>query len=441
MSREQEHITRLVDHLFREESGKLNAILTRIFGFQHLKLIEDIVQDTFLAALRRWPYHGVPDNPSAWLMQVAKNRALNALKRKSKSRNIDDLPVSARPGYGTGSRDGSDTATDPDALLGRLFLDHEIRDSQMRVLFTCCNPVLSEKSQIILTLKTLCGFSMKEIARALFMNEEAVKKSLYRSRKTVRGEDLAFGVPFLHQAEERIGTVNTVLYLMFNEGYKRTGGVKLVKEDLCYEAARLTRLVIETVPADASESLALLALICFNSSRFASRINGDGEIVDLKEQDRTLWDRDLVDRGFYYLRKARDTGRLSRYHLEAGIAAVHCAAQSWDDTDWQAILFYYDRMLELEENPVVRINRAIALSNLRGPDAGLQALAPVEDEETLGEYHLLHAAKADMYRRQGRFELARSYYAVALDLAESRPDKDFIRKKIRECDLENIKGN
>lgn len=427
MTPKPDRITRLVDHLFREESGKLNAILTRIFGFEYNRLVEDIIQETFLTALRRWPHDSVPDNPSAWLMQVAKNKILNALKRQGRSVRLDDQKAAVREQKAQN--------------LDRLFLDHEIRDSQMRVLFACCNPALPTKAQIMLTLKTLSGFSIAEIAGGLLMNEEAVKKALYRARKSIRNEEIAFGIPFLYQGRERLESVQTALYLIFNEGYKRTEGDELIKESLCCEAARLVRLLIDAFPGENSESYALLALFCFNSSRFGARLDEKGDIVDLKEQDRSRWDRDLIRSGFHYLSLARKSETLTRYHLEAGISSVHCATPSWDETDWDTILFYYDKLLEMTDSPVVRINRAIALSNREGPAEGLEALSRMDEEMPLDDYYLYHATKADLNFRMKNFELARSYYQVAMDMTDSKPEKRFLAKKIDRCNASNINKN
>ena len=430
MGQSSDHIHRLVDHLFREESGKLNAILTRIFGFEHAELVEDIVQETFLTALRRWPHHSVPDNPPAWLMRVAKNKTLNALERKGRSIALDTQKESTLP-----------VSTDAEPDLDRLFLDHEIRDSQLRVLLACCNPSLPVKAQIILTLKTLSGFSIKEISAGLLMKQGAVKKALYRARKSIRNEELALDIPFLAQVPERMDAVHTALYLMFNEGYKRTEGDELIKESLCYEAARLVRLLAETLPEGRPESYALLALFCFNSARFDSRLNEEGEIVDLKVQDRSLWDREMIRNGFYYLSKARQSDRLSSYHLEAGISSVHCAASAWEQTDWESILFYYDKLLEITSSPVVRINRAIALSNLKGPEAALEALTNMEVELPTDDYHFFHATKADLHFRMNNVELARSYYQVAMDLTDSKPEKRFLAKKMDRCTTGKINTN
>lgn len=425
----EHNISGLVDHLFREEAGKMVAILIRIFGFRHAELVEDIVQDTFLTALKRWRYNELPDNPSAWLMQVAKNKTLNALKRKSRSVSWEQYDLK------------SSNEEELEANIDKLFLDHEIRDSQLRILFACCDRHFSAKAQIILTLKTLCGFSNSEIARALLMTEAAVKKSLYRTRKSIREDELGFGVPFTYQIDERLPAVQTAIYLMFNEGYKRSEGDELIKESLCFETARLTKQLIEALPERAGESHALLSLIYFSISRFNARHSENGDIIDLQKQDRRLWNKDLINMGFNHLRKSRQSEMLSRYHLEAGINSIHCMAPSYEETDWDSIVNYYDRLIELVNDPVVQINRAVAVSNQKNPEIGLKALEQLEQTDFPDRYPLYHATKADLHFRLGNYELARSYYRVAVDLAESKVDIRFLERKIKECDTKNITDN
>jgi RNA polymerase sigma-70 factor (ECF subfamily) len=419
------NISGLVDHLFREEAGKMIAVLIRIFGFRHAELVEDIVQDTFLTALKKWRHNQIPDNPSAWLMQVAKNKTLNALKRENRSVPLDQHK----------------STPELEETIDKLFLEHEIKDSQLRVLFACCDPHFSTKAQIILTLKTLSGFSNSEIARALLMSEAAVKKTLYRTRKSIREDGLEFGVPFLYEIDERLPAVHTAIYLMFNEGYKCSEGNELIKESLCFEAARLTKQLIESLPEQAGQSHALLSLIYFSISRFNARHSENGDIIDLQRQDRRLWNKDLINMGFNHLRKSRQSETLSRYHLEAGINSVHCLASAYEETDWNSIVNYYDRLQELVNDPIVQINRAVAVSNQKDPDAGLKALEQLEQTDFSDRYYLFHATKADMHFRLGNYELARSYYRVAVDLAESKVDIRFLEKKIEECDKKNIMDN
>lgn len=429
MSNASHHINRLVEHLFRQEAGRMTAILTRIFGFDHSDLVEDIVQDTFITALKTWSFKGQPDNPSAWLIQVAKNNTINAIKKDQKF--IKGLPIQAKLDKSAG---------DAGQVMDDLFLDHEIADSQLRILFACCQPSLSPKSQIALTLKTISGFSNAEIARALLMSEPAVKKMIYRARKSIREEERSFNVPFVDETEERLESARTVCYLMFNEGYKRSEGDRLLKESLCREAIRLTCL-LTGMKKGASESAALLSLMLFNVARFPARLDKNGHPIDLEKQDRKLWDKDLIQKGFYYMSQARQSKILSRYHLEAGIASIHCMAQSYPQTDWQAIVNYYRRLVRMVDNPVVKLNYAIALSNLEGPEAGLNVLDESELQKPLDQYFLLYAAKADMYFRMQDYKKAKMYYQLAMDLSEAESDRHYLSLKIKNCDLKSISEN
>ncbi|MDX1641589.1 MAG: sigma-70 family RNA polymerase sigma factor, partial [Balneolaceae bacterium] len=269
----------LVDHLFRTESGKMTAILTRIFGFRHSNLVEDIIQETFLSALKTWPLKGQPDNPSAWLMQVAKNKAINTLKRKSRLEELDTNHL------------------EEFHQINQLFLDHEIKDSLLRMLFACCYPELPERTQILLILKTLCGFSNAEIASALLMSAGAVKKAVYRAKKEIQNKYERMSVPAVRDAKKNLDTVYTVIYLMFSEGYKQSFGANVINEDLCFEAARLTTLLLEISDVNHGKTHALLSLIYFGMARFPARMGTNGEIIDLKLQNRSFWDKNYLNAG------------------------------------------------------------------------------------------------------------------------------------------------
>lgn len=405
----------------------MTAILTRVFGFDNANLVEDIVQDTFIAALKTWPVKGKPDNPAGWLMRVAKNKALNAVKRNQKKLQI--------------TFDHSNTAEDTEKNIERLFLDHEIDDSQLRMLFACCNPCLSTKVRIALTLKLVCGFSNSEIARALIMQDEAVKKMIYRSRKLLREGALSLKVPFKKEADQRLPDVMKVCYLMFNEGYKSFHGDSTIKMDLCMEAIRLVKLIYEEMEIKSTEAAALLSLMLFNAARFPSRIDNEGYPVALPIQDRSLWDRSMIQNGFHYLAASRKTDSLTSYHIEAGIASVHCMAESYEATDWRAIVNYYSLLKAWIDNPLVRLNHAIALGNWKGPAAGLAALESCDLQDPKEYYCLFHAAKADMYSGLQDFARSARHYRQALDLAQSTPDKKFLKSKIKACELKEQNQN
>ncbi len=423
MVRPDSHTTQsMVDHLFRSEAGKMTAILTRIFGFQHSDLIEDIVQETFLSALKTWPLKGQPDNPSAWLMQVAKNKAINTIKRDNRLQKWTP-----------------EIEEDVDRI-DRLFLDHEIKDSQLRMLFACCYPELHQKQQIMLMLKTMCGFSNTEIGYVLLMSPAAVKKAIYRAKKKVQTFYNSITVPVINEARQRLETVYMAIYLMFTEGYKRSYEDQVISEDICFEAARLATLLLDIPEVNHGKTHALLSLIFFNMARFPARVGSKGEIIDLKLQDRSLWNQKSIDAGFHHLQLSRESSSLSRFHLESSIASIHCSATRYEETDWERILYCYRRLLQLVDSGIIRLNLAIVLGKVEGPEAGLQALEEVE----LASKHMdfmIHAAKADMHAELGKYEMAKSHYLVACDMAHSKADKHYLRSKIEECDRKNISDN
>ena len=412
----------LVEYLFREQSGKMSAILTRRFGFSNAELIDDIIQETFIAALKTWSLKGVPEKPEAWLFQVAKNKTLNELKKQAKL---------------SYSEEGTPHIPD-ESEMDDLFMDNEIKDSQLRLLYACCNPVLSEKVQVILTLKSLCGFSVHEIAHAFLMKKEAVKKTITRARQTLA--DIPVEVPFIEQAKSRTEAVQLVLYLMFNEGYKASVGDDLINEQLCYDAVRLAKLVTQIPEIDDHSTYALLALMYFNMSRFDARMDEHGEMIQFQLQDRATWNKAMIGQAFSFLEQSRKSTGLNRYHIEAGIAAAHASAPTFEKTSWKTIVDYYRLLFKFDQSPVTHLNYAIAMSLHEGPERGLEELSTIK-AVSMQDYFLFHASKADMYFRLHDFERAKSYYQVALDLADSKPDQTFIRKKMLECDTKNITPN
>ena len=415
----------VVEHLFRQQSGKMSAILTRIFGFQNVELIEDIIQDTFLSALKTWSLKGKPDNPEAWLMLVAKNKIINELNRKKRHAEKNEKIHYEQA----------------EESIDELFLDHEIKDSQLRVLFACCHPDLKPRVQIMLTLKVLSGFGDKEIANALLMNPSAVKKGIFRARNQLKEQNNSIGIPYLSEISGRIETVLTIVYLIFNEGYKTTRSKIVIDEELCYEAIRLALLLLEIEGIDKGKVNALLSLMYLTMARFPSRLNEIGELIEIGDQDRSKWDAELIGVGFHFLRKSRETKRLSRYHLESTIASVHCSAQTFEETDWRTILFCYEKLMEIDGSILVRLNHAIALSRVKGFERGLEVLKKLEKDSDTAKRPLLFAAIAYMNMQLENFEIAKSYYQVALDLTEKMPDQKFIERKILECDKKNIRHN
>ena len=411
-----------IEHLFRQQSGKMFSILIRLFGFENSTLIEDIIQETFLAAMKTWSIKGAPEQPEAWLMQVSKNKLINELKKRSNRTRLNEQFAGEKL----------------EEKVDELFLDKEIKDSQLRALFACCNPFLSKKEQIMLTLKVLSGFNNTEIANALISTPEAVKKAIYRAKNALLEQQVDLNAPLLPEAAQRIDMVHRIIYLIFNEGYKSTSRKEVINEDLCFEASRLAVLVSGIEGKHQAESYALLALIYFSMARFPSRLNANGEMIELEAQDRSKWDKELIFAGTSLLAKSRNTKNVSAYHLEATISSIHCMAEDFESTDWESITVCYDKLLELEDNPVIRINRAIAISKWKGPEIGARHLDEIENVISKPIKQLFYAAKAAMLFQEKKYETAKSYYQVAMDLSKHEMDKQFLAKKIQLCNTNNI---
>jgi RNA polymerase sigma factor (sigma-70 family) len=411
-----------IEHLFRQQSGKMFSILIRLFGFDNSSLIEDIIQETFLAAMKTWSIKGVPEQPEAWLMQVSKNKLINELKKRSNRTRLNEQFAGEKL----------------EEKVDELFLDKEIKDSQLRALFACCNPFLSKKEQIMLTLKILSGFNNAEIANALLSSSEAVKKAIYRAKKSLQEQNIDLNAPFIHEIKERIDTVHTIIYLIFNEGYKKTSGNSVINEDLCFEASRLAILVSSIDGDHQPQSYALLALIYFSMARFPARLNTNGEMIELETQDRSLWDKEMIHAGTSFLAKSRKTKSISVYHLEATISSIHCVAKSFEETDWESITLCYQKLTTIDDNPVTQMNYAIALSKWKGSEIGLIKLEEIEENISKPIKHLYYAAKAAMLFDDKQYGKAKSYYQVAYDLSKHEMDKKFLLKKIRLCDTHNI---
>ena len=414
-------INTMTAHLFRENSGKMVAVLTRIFGLNQVDSIMDVVQDTFESALIKWKYKGIPDNPSGWLMQVAKNKAINTFQRESKTSILS--PNAFVKKFDTGF----------EIKIEHFLMPDEIDDSQLRLLLACCHPDFSEKNQIMLTLNILCGFGITEIASALLMNEDAAKKALSRTKAELKQMGNILQTPLLLKYEKRIDIVQTILYLMFNEGYKTTRFKEIINNDLCYEAIRLTKLLLKQGVALTNESNALLALMFFNLSRFPSRLSSEGEIITLEEQDRNKWNKIFIEEGYYYLDKATKEKRLSRYHLEAIIASLHCAAPSFEKTDWKKIVYLYKQLENIVPSPMITLNKIVAESYLHNSSKSLEQIEELKNEPSIKKHYLLYAAEGDILKRTGKIQMAKAAFGKAYHLAISPLDKLFLQNKIGQC--------
>ncbi|MEQ9298159.1 MAG: sigma-70 family RNA polymerase sigma factor [Cyclobacteriaceae bacterium] len=418
--KDQTEINNLIDRLFREESGKLIAVLTRLFGAENLDLAEDVVQDALTEALRSWTDNGIPENPGGWLYRVAKNKALNILRREQvRQESSSDVAHFLQ----------STWTAQP--ALEHLFSEKEIQDDQLRMIFTCCHSAISVDSQIALALKTLCGFSTSEIASAFITTEENVHKRLVRARKTIRDQQIPFDVPVGAELETRLRAVQETIYLLFNEGYKASRGDSLVRLDLAEEAIRLAEMVVEHPSISAKQTTyALLALMQLNASRFSARLDQDGNLMTLEHQDRSLWDQDRIKAGFVSLQKSDPHQFVSKYHILAIISSYHCAATDFEKTNWMGILHEYDRLLQIDDSSIVRLNRTIVLSRVEGLDV---ALSELEKIKGLDHYQLYHSVKADFEIRRGEHVRALSSLQKAYTLTSVPSERALINERMSHC--------
>jgi RNA polymerase sigma-70 factor (ECF subfamily) len=412
-----EPVAPLVEHFFRREAGRLVSVLTRLFGWRNFDLVEDMVQATLTDALQVWGVRGVPDNPSGWVHRVARNKILDALRRDRIGERVLGEWAAARPAHAEG--------------LDELFFDSEIEDSQLRMMFACCHPRLARADQLALTLKALCGFGNSEIARALLVHEETVKKRLQRATRDLIDHHIALEPPAAGELTGRLDSVHQVLYLLFNEGYSSSDGERAIRADLCEEAARLCHLLCGRFGTPATH--ALMALMLFHAARLDARLDQRGSLLLMEEQDRGKWDQGLIRRAQEYLDLSAEGTVISAFHLEAGIAYHHCTAASYADTDWPAILRLYDALLALQRSPVYLLNRAIVVAQIEGPHAGIRALDEAGQDPALRHYHLFDATLGEFYRRAGDLARARHHLEAARRMTNSPFDRELIDRRLSDC--------
>jgi RNA polymerase sigma factor (sigma-70 family) len=414
-------ITRLTEHLFRHEAGKLVSVLTGIFGVDHLELAEDVVQEALIRAFQTWPYYGIPNNPAAWLTQTARNLALDVIRRENRFRQKQPEIIAS---FEQWSPDTEDSPT----------FDTEIRDGRLRLMFACCHPLIPPEAQIALALKTLCGFGPAEIAKAFLTTEAAIAKRLTRARQRIREQNIPFEIPAGVELSGRLDGVLQTAYLLFNEGYKASSGERVIREELCAEAIRLTALLVEHPAGNRPRTHALIALMLLNAARLPARVDHEGNILRLEEQDRSRWDAGMVSRGMRHLAESAGGDDLSEYHLQAGIAACHCAAPDYESTDWPRILSLYDRLVIIDDSPVVALNRAVAIANVRGPGAGIDALEGIKNRQSLDSYHLFYAVLADFEAKLNQFQSAARNLRKAIGLTDLKSEQELLKKRLQNCE-------
>lgn len=422
-------ISRLADHLFRHEAGKLVSVLTGIFGFERLQLAEDVVQEALVRALQTWPYYGVPKNPAAWLTQTAKNLALDLIRREKTFQEKQPEIIAFIEQWSSSSDAGEAT-----------LLDGEIKDERLRLMFACCHPLIAPEAQTALALKTLCGFSPAEIAKAFLTTEAAIAKRLVRARQRIRELRIPFEIPSGKESSVRLDGVLQTLYLLFNEGYKASRGESLVREELCREAIRLTALLAAHPVGNQPRVHALAALMLLNGARLSARMDAEGNILRLEEQDRSSWDKTMIARGLFHLAQSAAGDELSEYHLQAGISACHCAATDYESTDWPQILSLYDQLIQIDDSPVVALNRAVAMAQVHGPRAGIQAVENIRHQQALESYHLLYAVLAEFEAQLKDFQAAANHLRKALQLTEMKSEQSLLSRRLRDCEAAENRG-
>lgn len=421
MAKEPEEISQAVEHLFRHESAKMVAMLTRIFGIEHFQLAEDVVQEALARALQTWPFYGVPQNPAAWIMRASRNLALDVVRRQKNFRDKEAEIIRVMD---------RDVAA-PDEVI---FSEQEIADDRLRMMFVCCHPAVPADAQVALALKTLCGFGITEIASAFLTTDAAIAKRLTRAKQKIAEAKIPFEIPTGAELARRLDGVLQSLYLLFNEGYKASAGDKLIREDICEEAIRLADSLARHPAGNQPKTHALLALMLLNAARTPARVDDEGNLLRLREQDRAKWNPQLIARGLFHLAQSSAGGEISEYHLQAGIAACHCAAKDYASTDWEKILLLYDRMLAFDDSPVIALNRAVALAEARGPQAGIDAVNAIPDLKALESYYLFHAVMGDFELQLNHLPIAAAHFQRALALAEMPPEKKFLEKRLESCE-------
>lgn len=407
----------LLAHLFRHQAGAMVSVLVRLFGSAHLDLVEDVVQDALMRALEVWPLNGVPENPRAWLIEVAKHRALDVVRRDAHfSRSIEQALTALE----------ASRFEEPD----RGFVPLACADDTLAMLFMCCHPDIARESQVALALKAVAGLGTAEIARGLLTAEATVAQRIVRAKRLIRDRNISVDMPLAAELPRRREAVLATLYLWFNEGYLAHAGELLVRADLCAEALRLARLVAEHPVSAAPEAHALVALMAFNASRLAARTGSDGELLLLREQDRSTWDQALIQLGFRHLDQCARGNELSSYQIEAGIAACHASVQRFEDTDWQAIVGLYRLLVQINPSPMVRLNAALAQSRISGPQAGIDDILALVAEEPLRDYARTWAVLGELALECGRRADAQAWFSRALALPSSLPEQRHLRERL-----------
>jgi RNA polymerase sigma-70 factor (ECF subfamily) len=415
----------LLEHLFRRQAGRMISHFTRLLGPAHVGLAEDAVQEAMLRALRTWPYEGTPENAAAWLFRVAHNVAIDALRRE---RLLGEKTEAVVAEFTRSAAAPVDPGT-----------EEQLRDDELRMMFMCCHPALSRDVSVALSLKTVSGFSVREIARAFLADESAIAQRLVRAKRQLRESGLTFEMPDGDDRAARLTSVLDTIYFVFNEGYAAHEGEDLIRDDLCLEALRLGRLVATSSMAT-PRAHALVALMAIQAARLAARVDEAGDLVLLGAQDRSKWDCKLIAMGFHHFDRSMEGDEVSEFHTQAAIAATHARAGNGAPVEWGIILDLYDQLLAMNPSPVVALNRAVALSKVRGAAAGLAAIEPLAEDPKLAGYYLLLAVRGHLLLELGRDEEAAECFASAMQRPCSAPERRFLQRKLEQARLRQSDG-
>lgn len=414
----------LEDHLFRHEAGHMVSVLTRVFGVHNLALAQDVVQEAFCRALEVWSVRGVPENPAAWLMATAKNRALDLMRREKTVRTFaPDVEWMLQ----------NESTLEP--IVEELLAPDAIKDDELRMMFSCCQPKLAEEVHVALILNVLCGFTVHEIASAFVSSEAAIEKRISRGKKSLAASKRLFDVSSRQDLSARLASVQRALYLLFNEGYHGASAEATIRAELCREAMRLVKILLEHPFGRIPSTYALASLMHMHAARLAARVDASGQLTTLFDQDRSQWDGQLIAEGFRLLDLSATGTELSEYHIESAIASLHASAPRVEETDWSAIISLYETLMSLRASPVIALNRAIAIAQRDGPARGIEEIQAIADRERLSAYPFYAAALGELELRNGNFAVARDHFREAIALARSAMEREFFGRRMRSCTL------
>jgi RNA polymerase sigma-70 factor (ECF subfamily) len=412
-----EQLSRTIETLYRSESGRVLATLVRLLG--DLDLAEESMHEAFAAALESWTVAGIPDNPRPWLISTARFKAIDAMRRRARLNGAQ-----------------RDLIAHIESRVNEAPLENdEIDDDRLRLIFTCCHPSLPPEGQVALTLREICSLTTEEIARAFLVTPATLAQRIVRAKTRIREASIPYEVPAPQELPQRLNAVLQVVYLVFNEGYSAAAGTEVTRAELTGEAIRLGRLLTELQPEP--EAIGLLALMLLQESRRAARTSATGELILLQNQDRSLWNREQIAEGIALVEKALKSRRFGAYTLQAAIAAVHAEAESASATDWRQIVALYNQLVRIQPSPVVHLNRAVAIAESDGLEAGLAHIDALLQHGELANYYLAHSARAELYRRLGRTAEARSSYEKALALTQQEPERQFLQERIRQLEIKS----